>query len=98
MKKLYDYPDKTGHIDIYPEIVDGNLVTIIIAGDPTGLKYLANLLNWLADFDQELNDAPIGSREHLHLHINEQLGSHSCEVELCRSDAKGTGELIQYNR
>lgn len=95
---IYNYPDKSGNIDIYPEIVDGNLLTVNIVGDPEGLKYLASLLSRLVDFDQETNNAPAGCREHIHLHRNEQLGEHSCEVEICRADAKGTGELPEYTR
>ena len=36
--------------DIERKGIDGNLVTISIDGDPDGLRYLANVLNWLADF------------------------------------------------
>jgi len=98
MSKRYDYPDKSGNINIYPEIVDGNVVTISIIGDPRGLKYLAELLNYLADFDQEESQSQVGCREHIHLHANEQLDAHSCEVEICRADAKGTGELPEFMR
>lgn len=98
MSKSYNYPEKVGNIDIFPEIHDGRIVTISIVGDPKGLKYLAEVLNYIADFDQEENEDPEGSREHLHLHPDEQLGWHSCEVEICRADAKGIGELPKFMR
>jgi hypothetical protein len=98
MLKKYDYPDKSGNINIYPEIVEGNIVTISIVGDPRGLQYLAELLNYLADFDLEKSPIQVGDREHIHLHAKEQLGAHSCEVEICRADAKGTGELPEFMR
>jgi len=91
-----DIPDKKGKINIYPEIIDGNLITISVIGDPEGLKYLASLLTWLAEFDQNKNNDPIGSREHLHLLKDEELDWHSCEVEICRADAKGTGEYPDF--
>ncbi len=98
MAKIYSYPDKSGNIDIFTDIIDGRFLSITILGDPQGLRYLADLLNWLADFDQGKNNDPIGTREHIHLHAKEQLGSHSCEVEICRADAKGTGELPEFMR
>ena len=88
-------PKKQGKIDIYPEIENGR-VSVTIIGTPEGLKYLARLLDFLADFDQERSDAPDDTREHTHLHAGCQLGEHSCEVELCRADAKGTGELPSF--
>lgn len=79
-----------GILDIYPSVVEGKQPAVIIIGNPDGLRYLAELLHYLADFDQALTDGPKGSREHFHLHAGDQLGQHSCEVELCRVDAKGT--------
>ena len=96
MTTAYNYPVKKGNIDIFPEIHEGNLVTVSIIGDPEGLKYLSEILSYLAGFDQNGNDAPVGSREHTHLHAEYQLGTHSCEVEICRADAKGTGELPEF--
>jgi len=97
MKKPYNnYPDRSGKINIFPRIDDGRFADVVIIGDPEGLRYLAKLLNWLADSDQNQNDDPIGARFHTHLHFNEQLGEHSCEVELCRADAKGTGEYPDF--
>lgn len=85
-----------GRLDIYPEIVDGSIVTVSIVGDPDGLRSLASLLLKLADVNQNITTSPDGSRFHMHLHPEDQLGCHSCEVELCRADAKGTGELPAY--
>ncbi|MHC4086473.1 MAG: Imm32 family immunity protein [Planctomycetota bacterium] len=98
MVKRYNYPDRSGKIDIFPEIYEGNVVSVTIIGDQKGLKYLAEVLLWLADVNQEDSDDPIGTREHIHIHRNEQLGDNSCEVEICRADAKGTGELPEYMR
>jgi hypothetical protein len=91
-------PRKRWHLDIYPGVVDGNLLTVSIVGDPAGLRRLAKLLVELANTDQNSNDDSVGERAHLHLHRGESLGDHSCEVELCRADAKGTGELPDYRQ
>ena len=93
MTGIYNYPKKSGKIDIYPQIVEADQALVTIMGDPEGLRYLASLLNWLADFDQELSPDPDGTREHIHLHRKLQLGNYSSEVEIFRADAKGTGEL-----
>ncbi len=90
------YPERVGKLDIFPEIHDGDLVEVTIIGDPEGLRYLAELLNNLADENQIKNDEPEGSRMHIHLHRNNHLGGHSCEVEVCRADAKGTGEWPEF--
>ena len=73
---------------------------ILIAGDPDGLRSLARLLTWLADVDQEsLPTMPNGERCHVHLHAGEpvesfnSLTAFSEQTELCRLDAKGTGEF-----
>lgn len=73
---------------------------IFIGGDPEGLRSLANLLVWLADFDQESETSWIdGFRCHVHLHANEPVKSFnrltpfSQETEVCRLDGKGTGEF-----
>ncbi|MBE0537420.1 MAG: hypothetical protein IH624_17290 [Phycisphaerae bacterium] len=91
-------PEKRGRLDVFPEIAEGSVLKVCIIGDPDGLKYLADLLYYLADFDQSENSDPIGEREHIHLYGELQLGGHSCEVELCRADAKGTGEIPDYMR
>ncbi|MBI9017749.1 MAG: hypothetical protein JEZ07_10875 [Phycisphaerae bacterium] len=99
MIDLYnDIPKKEGCLDIFPESHGDNQVSICLIGDPDGLRYLAKLLNWLADFDQSNNSDMEGSREHIHLHSNNQLGNHSCEVEICRADAKGSGMLPDFMR
>jgi hypothetical protein len=87
--------EKSGKLDIYPKVI-GNSSEVKIVGDPEGLRYLANLLNTIADFDQNTNSAPEGSREHTHLTPATHLGYFSSQVEICRADAKGTGELPDY--
>ena len=93
---MIKYPDKEGKVDIFSQIHYGSTPCVTIIGDPKGLRYLAKLLNALADYNQDESGDPIGEREHIHLHANAQLGNHSSEVELCRADAKGTGELPDF--
>lgn len=65
---------------------------IVVAGDPAGLRSLAELLTWLADLDQEsMAHLPEGERAHVHLYPGSQISGNSTELELCRLDAKGTG-------
>ncbi len=87
--------NKCGKINIYPR-VEGDRSEVVIIGDPDGLRYLARLLNTLADFDQDITDAPTGSREHTHLVPETHLGYYSTPVEICRADAKGTGALPEF--
>lgn len=89
-------PRQKGKLEIFPEIHYGNVPTVTIMGDPSGLRYLADLLRAVADVDQRLTTDPEGEREHIHLHPDDQLGSHSCQVEICRADAKGTKELPEF--
>lgn len=96
IKSKLKLPKIKGKIDIYPEILEGSIVQIVIIGDKKGLMSFSKFINTLATFDQNKNNDAIGTREHVHLHANFQLGSHSCEVEICRADAKGTGELPDF--
>lgn len=89
-------PENKGKLDIFLKNDEDNVPEIMIIGDPEGLHYLSELLKVLADYDQNSRDLPIGEREHVHIHANCQLGKHSCEVEVCRADAKGTGELPEF--
>ncbi len=92
-------PENKGKLDIYSDIVEDNITTVTIIGDPDGLRYLSELLQALADYDQDNHhNLPKSEREHVHLHAKCQLGKHSCEVEVCRADAKGTGELPEFMR
>lgn len=94
MKKNRPSPAVTGRI----EILHGEH-GIFIGGDPEGLRSLAGLLIWLADVDQEINKMPDGERTHVHLHPGPDhdsfasLTEWSEETQICRLDAKGTGEL-----
>jgi hypothetical protein len=91
---------------ICPHVIKGNLEIsksrrgIFIGGDPDGLRSLAKMLVWLADVDQELHpNMPDGEREHLPLYPDppyNQLTTFSAPTELCRLDAKGTGEFPDY--
>lgn len=91
-------PENKGKLDIYSDIVEDNVPIVTIIGDPDGLRYLSELLQALADYDQDSDNSPKGVREHVHLHAKCQLGKHSCEVSVCRADAKGTGELPELMR
>jgi hypothetical protein len=65
--------------------------SVVIAGDPEGLRSLGHLLIWLAD--QDLGQWPYlkpGGHAHLHLYPKLDLGDGSAEVELMRLDAKGS--------
>jgi hypothetical protein len=71
---------------------------VFVGGDPDGLRSLAQLLTWIADVDQEaLGTQPDGERFHVHLHARipgiSCLTDFSVETQLCRLDAKGTGEF-----
>jgi hypothetical protein len=84
---------KKKYLVICPEILCGNKIKINITGNPKGLLYLAKLLTDLANVDQEkVEYLSVGDREHSHLCPSYQLNEYSCEVEICRADAKGTGE------
>jgi hypothetical protein len=95
INRVSELPEKSGRICINTNPGD-RPVEVVICGDPAGLRYLANVLNWLADFDQNTNSDPVGTREHLHLRPGEEVDSQSFYVEVCRADAKGTGELPHY--
>ena len=89
MKIGHTYPTVEGHVHIARD-----RRRVIIAGDPKGLRSLANLLTFLADVDQEaLAHLPVGDRDHTHLTPGAHLTENSDETEVCRLDAKGTGEF-----
>jgi hypothetical protein len=96
LNRVNELPENYGHICIVPEPSRSDVNCISITADPEGLRYLAEALKWLADFDQDKNTDPAGSREHLHLEPGEELDLCSCCVELCRADAKGTGEFPDF--
>lgn len=52
---------------------------VLIHGDPEGLRSLAKLLLDLADTDQDnIDNLPIGAREHIHLYPDFELSGSSC--------------------
>jgi hypothetical protein len=92
-----------------PSTIHGNLEVsknrhgVFIGGDPDGLRSLAKLLIWLAEVDQNAHpNMPDGEREHVHLYPNTiyaQLTEFSATTELCRLDAKGTGDFpVKYQK
>jgi hypothetical protein len=94
----------TGHLDLFAadneEEIEGKVLkwqTILIHGDPAGLRSFAHLLLRLADAQQEENLAlPVGAREHVSLRPDLDLSHSSIEVVVGRLDAKGTGAF--YDR
>lgn len=94
----------SGNLDIFISEIENDFegeITkwneILIHGDSVGLKSLAELLNRIADLNQnEITELPIGAREHIHLSPNVDLSKSSVEVIIGRLDAKGTNEF--YNR
>ncbi len=84
-----DWPKIKGHIEIS---VGEN--GIFIGGDPQGLKSLADTLLWLAYLNQAASlELSNEIRGHRHLHPSVHLSRNSTETEICRLDAKGTGEF-----
>ena len=65
--------------------IEGNLEIsrnpsgIFIGGDPDGLRSLAKLLCWLADFDQYALPFPDGFHQHVHLHSKDPVDSKGLE-------------------
>lgn len=89
MKDNPTYPNLQGDVEISH---DEN--GIFIAGTPAGLRSLSEQLRFLADLNpDEYPNIPIGERCHTHLYPGYQLSKNSTETELCRLDAKGTGEF-----
>lgn len=69
---------------------------ILIHGDPEGLKSFANLLQEIANIDQEnINnqELPIGERVHIKLRPGIELSKSSDEVVVGRLDGKTSGEF-----
>lgn len=83
------YPLVHGHLEI-----SHDKQGLFIGGDPEGLRSLARLLDFLAKVDQDaIPHMPDGERDHVHLSPGYQLSKNSIETEVCRLDAKGTGEF-----
>lgn len=84
-----DWPEIEGHIEI--SVRENG---IFIGGDPQGLKSLGDTLLWLAHLNQTASlELSNEVREHRHLHPDIHLSRNSTETEVCRLDAKGTGEF-----
>lgn len=87
-------PECKGNIEIsiVPDDVFGQ--GVFIGGDPGGLRSLAEMLLGLAELDQDaaLKASP-EIREHIHLRPHARLSGNSAPTELCRLDAKITGEF-----
>jgi hypothetical protein len=79
------FPRLTGTVSITEE--EGK---VVVAGDPEGLRSLAELLTWLADADlEQWPYLRAGGRAHVHLYPKHDLHEGSSDVELMRLDAKG---------
>jgi hypothetical protein len=96
--------EMAGHLDIFIannedeyEGEKSKWQDVLIHGDPEGLRSFARLLIKIADLNQdEINDLPIGAREHIHLRPDLEISKSSVEVIVGRIDAKGTGTF--YDR
>ncbi|OQP66580.1 hypothetical protein A3860_13955 [Niastella vici] len=94
----------TGHLDIFvtenEDELNGEKMRwkeILIHGDPDGLKSFAKLLIKIADLNQDnVDELPIGAREHIHLRPKFDLSNSSEMVIVGRLDAKGNG--VFYDR
>jgi hypothetical protein len=99
VNNMCDCPKIAGKLEI-----STSRAGVFLGGDPDGLRSLAQLLIWLANVDQEtLAGQPDGERCHVHLHTRDAPGFNSLtpfsvETELCRLDAKGTGDLPERYR
>lgn len=81
-------------ISIVPDPHDAGPQSIFIGGDPESLRSLAEMLLWLAELDQNTAlEASNETREHIHLTPNVVLSRNSVPAEVCRLDAKETGEF-----
>ena len=71
-----------------------NWKEILIHGDSEALKSFANLLLEMAELNQNnIDELPIGSREHKHLRPKFELSKNSVNVIVGRLDAKGIGSF-----
>jgi hypothetical protein len=89
-------PRKKGKLCIFPSIEHGKILNVRIVGDRKGLQYLASLANYLADLNLDKLNMPKGGRAHLHLKPELHMGWNSCNVEICRAEAKGTQALPSF--
>ncbi|RYX81224.1 hypothetical protein EON73_04940 [bacterium] len=104
LKLKRDKSEIAGHLDIFvidnEDEFEGEITKwqdIMIHGNPEGLRSFAKLLIRIADLNQDdLNDLPVGAREHIHLQPNFDTSKSSIEVIIGRIDAKGTGTF--YDR
>jgi hypothetical protein len=72
--------------------------TVALYGDPKGLRFLATLLNDVADVDQTQipnNNCPqgIGTHYHVYEHDGRHVHPKSNDLLVGRLDAKGTGSF-----
>lgn len=81
-------------ISIVPDPHDVFPQSVFIGGAPEGLRSLAEMLLWLAELDQDVAlEVSNEIREHIHLTPNVVLSRNSVPAEVCRLDAKETGEF-----
>ena len=96
LMKAIEYPGIRGNLEIFasaPDDEDEDM-TILIHGDPEGLRSFADLLIVLANVDQEsIPNLPVGAKEHVHLIRDWDLSLSSDFTIVGRLDAKGTGEF-----
>ncbi len=91
MKRNKPSPKVKGRIEI-----SNDRHGVFIGGDPEGLLSLAKLLKWLGKMDpEECAGMPDDERCHVHLFPGPHgaLTEWSRNTEVCRLDAKGSGEV-----
>jgi hypothetical protein len=86
-------PESRGLLSITSESSNGGQPFVRITGDSEGLLYLSQLLHYMSKVDVEKQDMPRGARAHVPLRPRYHLLEGSCEIEVCRAEAKETGEL-----
>jgi hypothetical protein len=86
-------PQLKGNVEVSLKRYGRDPYDVFIGGDREGLRALAKMLLWLADANQEATGMPDGEREHLHLSPGLHLSASSRRTELCRLDARSTGEF-----
>ena len=89
-------PVPKGNVSIFPSIYEANNVLVSIIGDKEGLLYLAELLKYMAEVNVEQQGMPEGERAHIPLQAGKHLIDHSSEVQICRAEAKGSGDYPDY--
>ncbi len=97
LRDVYEnLPEPAGRLAVFPTVYEGHQVLVSVVGDAEGLRYLSKLLAYMADLEIAKQQMPPGERAHVPLFPGRQLIAHSCNVEICRAEAKDTGAVPPY--